>query len=234
MYICVNFNLCRRYEKMISGMYLGEITRQLMASLCAAGALFVPSDGEWHSSDAFVLLPLTLSRLARSPTALSPFPHSRILPLPLSSAGAVPGASKLSTPWAFTTAMMSEIAEDTTLDLSGVGRVLQQELKIEGTRHSDRVTVQEVCGLVARRAARLSAAGVAAVLTQMGTDGVGVNVGFDGSVFKKYPRFQAWMSEALAELGFGPGLVMAEDGSGIGAALVAAVAMSGGAVRARA
>jgi hexokinase len=41
------------------------------------------------------------------------------------------------------------------------------------------------------------------------------------------------MSEALAELGYAPALVLAEDGSGIGAALVAAVALEGGAVRSR-
>ena len=81
--------------------------------------------------------------------------------------------------------------------------------------------------------ARLAATGVAAVLTQTGTDGRGVVVGVDGSVFKRYPRFQEWMAEALAELGFEPALTMAEDGSGIGAALVAAVALAGGAVRVR-
>lgn len=180
---------------MISGMYLGEIARQIMMGLVAAGALFVPPPG---------------------------------------AAVSAANGSKLVDPWGLTTAMLSEIATDDTPDLWVVGRVLAGELKLENTTVEDRKTVQTVAGLVARRAARLAAAGVAAVLTQTGTDGHGVNVGFDGSVFKKYPGFAGWMQEALTELGFGPGLIMAEDGSGIGAALVAAVALAGGAVRARA
>ena len=45
--------------------------------------------------------------------------------------------------------------------------------------------------LVVRRAARLAAMGTAAVLTQLGAEGVGAHVGIDGSVFKKHSRFQA-------------------------------------------
>jgi hexokinase len=92
--------------------------------------------------------------------------------------------------------------------------------------------------------------GVAAVLTHMGPDGVDAHVGIDGSVFKKHARFKGvrhsaspaagaahiqyysyhpspplqWMEEALLELGVACTLVMAEDGSGFGAAIVAKVA----------
>ena len=182
----------QRYEKMISGMYLGEITRQLCVSMSAAGALN---------------------------------PHS----------SQVPG-TLLATPWALTTSMVSDIVSDTSTDLSTCARVLMEGSGLDPAILTaiDRRVIQELCTLVGRRAARVAAVGVAAVLMQCGTDGLGVHVGFDGSVFKRFPRFQEWMAEALGELGCSPSLVMTEDGSGIGAALVAAVAISGGAVRAKA
>ncbi len=88
-----------------------------------------------------------------------------------------------------------------------------------------------MCELVARRAARLSAVGIAAVVTQMGDDAIGCSAGIDGSVFKKYPKFQQWMEEALKELNVPCGLEFAEDGSGIGAGLTAVVAAAGGAAK---
>ena len=183
----------QRYEKMISGMYLGELARQLLLQLATAGEVFVAADGA--------------------------APTKRGL---------------LSTPWALRTDTLAEIAEDTSNDLAGVGRALEAALKIAPTTVADRSIAQQVAALVARRAARLAAVGVSAVLTQMAVPaGEGVNVAIDGSVFKKYPHFAEWMAEALSEMGAHPGLVVAEDGSGLGAALVAAVALGGGAVRAR-
>lgn len=182
----------QRFEKMISGMYLGEIARLLMQQLAAAGELF--------------------------------------------GAGVAAASFRgLSTPWSLKTEVLAELSEDTTPDLAGVGRALERSLGVgASTTLADRRTAVEVAALVARRAARLSAVGVAAVLEQMGLPaGNGVNVAIDGSVFKKYPHFAEWMGEALTELGASPGLVVAEDGSGLGAALVAAVAMSGGAVSSR-
>jgi len=60
--------------------------------------------------------------------------------------------------------------------------------------------VQSLCDMVAKRAARLAAVGIAAVVTQMGTDGTDIVAGIDGSVFKRHPRIPNWMREALAEL----------------------------------
>lgn len=176
----------QRYEKMISGMYLGELTRLLLVSLHSEGAVFAPTAATGDS------VPRGLSR-------------------------------QLMTPWAVETRLLSTLSADTSPELDAVAAVLRDELGMPRSTLADRRIVQEVSDLVVRRAARLAAMGVAAVLTRMGPDGANAHVGIDGSVFKKHVRFQAWMEEALAELGAKCTLVMAEDGSGFGAAIVAKV-----------
>jgi glucose-6-phosphate 1-dehydrogenase len=212
----------QRYEKMIAGMYLGEITRHLLQQLVTAGALLVGPSGE--------------AALAASPRT-----------------------SSLARPWGFTTANMSDVASDASADLSGVGEVLSA-CGAGSSTLADRTLVKEMCALVARRAARLAAVGIAAVITQMGDDGAGCAAATDGSVYKMYPNFKEvslfvvggggpslrrpqtgappshalvvpsssqpsqWMEEALKELGVNVALTFAEDGSGKGAALTAVVA----------
>ena len=118
---------------------------------------------------------------------------------------------------------MNNVAGDASAGLDEVGAVLRA-CGVARSSLADRTLVQEMCGLVARRAARLSAVGVAAVFAQMGADAAGCAAAVDGSVFKKYPGFRAWMAEALAELGSDAKLTFAEDGSGKGAAIIAVVA----------
>eukprot|EP00735_Rhodelphis_limneticus_P000804 TRINITY_DN11333_c0_g1::TRINITY_DN11333_c0_g1_i1::g.26476::m.26476 TRINITY_DN11333_c0_g1::TRINITY_DN11333_c0_g1_i1::g.26476 ORF type:complete len:476 (+),score=54.11,sp/P83776/HXKB_CANAL/37.63/9e-100,Hexokinase_1/PF00349.16/3.2e-67,Hexokinase_2/PF03727.11/2.3e-65 TRINITY_DN11333_c0_g1_i1:160-1428(+) len=100
---------------------------------------------------------------------------------------------------------------------------------------SDKETVQEVCDLVSDRAARLSAAGVYAVVDKIGKSKTGCTVAVDGSLFIKHPTFESKMVYALVELqesAFGNEdygeikLVPSEDGSGVGAAIIAAIAHS--------
>lgn len=124
---------------------------------------------------------------------------SRLLTIQLATAGALfvgdgstsPRAnSPLYTPWALTTAHCSDIVGDQSGELQGVSDVLTESMGISRTTLQDRRVVQEVCTLVARRAARLAAVGVAAVITQMGPDGEGAITAIDGSVFKKFPGYR--------------------------------------------
>jgi hexokinase len=87
--------------------------------------------------------------------------------------------------------------------------------------------VKFVCQLIGTRAARLSAAGVAALTMQINPTSKLV-VAIDGSVFEHYPNFRARMQDALNEI-FGANgprveLQQARDGSGQGAGLIAALA----------
>lgn len=94
--------------------------------------------------------------------------------------------------------------------------------------------IRRLAELIGTRAARLSACGVAAICKKKGYDTC--HVGADGSVFNKYPHFKARGAQALREILDWPEkanpkeedpieILAAEDGSGVGAALIAALTL---------
>lgn len=105
-----------------------------------------------------------------------------------------------------------------------------------------RKLVVKLCDVVTRRAARLAAAGVAGILKKVGRDGSGgitagrsrsdtkmrrTVVAIEGGLYKSYKVFREYLHEALIEI-LGEdvaqhiSLKATRDGSGIGAALLAA------------
>lgn len=87
--------------------------------------------------------------------------------------------------------------------------------------------IKHICELVGTRAARLAAAGIAALVTKINKLD-GCTVAIDGSVYEHYPHFGNRMRDALQELlgitAQNVILEQARDGSGQGAALIAALA----------
>lgn len=95
--------------------------------------------------------------------------------------------------------------------------------------------VRHLAELIGTRAARLSACGVAAICKKKGYQTC--HVGADGSVFNKYPHFKERGAQALREILDWPAkkpgskeedpieILAAEDGSGVGAALIAALTL---------
>lgn len=94
--------------------------------------------------------------------------------------------------------------------------------------------IRRTAELIGTRAARLSACGVAAISKKKGYKSC--HVGADGSVFNKYPHFKARGAKALREILDWPEktnpaeedpieILAAEDGSGVGAALIAALTL---------
>ena len=94
--------------------------------------------------------------------------------------------------------------------------------------------IRRTAELIGTRAARLSACGVAAICKKKGYESC--HVGADGSVFNKYPHFKARGAVALREILDWPEkknkkdedpveILAAEDGSGVGAALIAALTL---------
>ena len=102
--------------------------------------------------------------------------------------------------------------------------------------------VVKVCDVVTRRAARLAAAGIVGILKKIGRDGSGgitggrsrsdmkmrrTVVAIEGGLYSKYTLFREYLREALNEI-LGEDIAkhvilkVTEDGSGIGAALLAA------------
>lgn len=92
--------------------------------------------------------------------------------------------------------------------------------------------IRRLAELIGTRSARLSACGVAGICKKKGWETA--HVGADGTVFNKYPHFKARGAQALKEILDWPEkkgrkqedpieILPAEDGSGVGAALIAAL-----------
>ncbi|XP_076990799.1 hexokinase-2 isoform X1 [Tamandua tetradactyla] len=170
----------QRFEKMISGMYLGEIVRNVLIDFTKRGLLF----------------------------------RGRI-------------SERLKTRGIFQTKFLSQIESD-CLALLQV-RAILQHLGLESTC-DDSIIVKEVCTVVARRAAQLCGAGMAAVVDKIrenrGLDTLKVTVGVDGTLYKLHPHFAKVMHETVKDLApkCNVCFLESEDGSGKGAALITAVA----------
>ncbi|MED6194970.1 hexokinase A [Stylosanthes scabra] len=174
------------FEKLISGMYLGEIARRALLKMAEEADFFGDT---------------------------------------------VP--PKLKTPFIFKTPDMSAIHHDTSSDLEVVGDKLRDVLKIDDTAVETRKIVVEVCDIVATRGARLAAASMVGILKKIGRDTVKDGgeqrtvIAVDGGLFEHYAKFRNCLESTLKEL---LGDEVAEtiamehsnDGSGIGAALLAA------------
>ncbi|XP_043459739.1 hexokinase-2 isoform X2 [Prionailurus bengalensis] len=170
----------QRFEKMISGMYLGEIVRNILINFTKRGLLF----------------------------------RGRI-------------SERLKTRGIFETKFLSQIESD-CLALLQV-RAILHHLGLESTC-DDSIIVKEVCTVVARRAAQLCGAGMAAVVDKIrenrGLDTLKVTVGVDGTLYKLHPHFAKVMHETVKDLApkCDVSFLESEDGSGKGAALITAVA----------
>lgn len=105
-----------------------------------------------------------------------------------------------------------------------------------------RKLVVKICDIVTRRAARLAAAGIVGILKKIGRDGTSGIAGgrsrtdiklrrtviaIEGGLYTSYKMFREYLHEALVEIlgeEIAPHVILkpTEDGSGIGAALLAA------------
>lgn len=110
---------------------------------------------------------------------------------------------------------------------------MKKELNINCTK-PELELIRRLAELIGTRSARLSSCGVAAICKKKGW--TSAHVGADGSVYSKYPHFKARGAEALREILDWPGksndsdpdpveILPSEDGSGVGAALIAALTL---------
>ncbi|KAG8218333.1 hexokinase [Butyriboletus roseoflavus] len=209
------------FEKFISGMYLGEIARNVILSLIDAsprsllfGGNCTPSLNKQWGLDTAVL-----SEIEEAWQGIGRFASGQ--------AGIV-------------------VSDGDRLDR--VRGVMVQHLGFANASEvslADADVVRQVCGLVVTRAARLSACAVAAILVQTGRarcagsdtvapaslrdEGRRIGVGVDGSLIEFYPRFESILRETLraligSEVESRVDIGLAKDGSGAGAALCALVA----------
>ncbi|KAI9833101.1 MAG: hexokinase A [Phylliscum demangeonii] len=173
------------FEKMVAGLYLGEIFRLVLVGL-------------HEQADVGI------------------FPGQDI--------------TKLQQPYSLDASFLSLIEEDHYETLSDTANLFLTKLGLRPTA-AELELARRLAELIGTRAARLSACGVAAICKKSGM--TACHVGADGSVFEKYPHFQQRGAQALREIFAWPDrlkedpVVMhtSEDGSGVGAAVIAALTL---------
>ncbi|OAY48483.1 hexokinase-3 [Manihot esculenta] len=182
------------FEKMISGMYLGDIVRRVILRMSQESDIFGPV------------------------------------------------SSSLLEPFILHTPFVAKMHEDDSSDLQEVARILKEKLEISEVPLKVRKLVVRICDVVTRRAARLAAAGIVGILKKIGRDGTGgissvrgrsdikmrrTVVAIEGALYTGYTMFREYLHEALNDI-LGEEIAQhvilraTEDGSGIGAALLAA------------
>lgn len=176
---------CQIYEKMVAGLYLGELLRLIFLELHFQGALFANLD-----------------------------------------------ISNLKQPNVIDTSFLTIAEADVSHSLEMLRSLCIEKLALE-PHLCDLKVCRYLVELIGTRAARLYACGIATICKKRGFERC--HVGVDGAVFNHYPAFSKRASQALREILDWPSgsedLVTfheAEDGSGIGAALIAALAVKRG------
>ncbi|KAK0274908.1 hexokinase [Friedmanniomyces endolithicus] len=180
------------FEKMIAGLYLGELFRLVLVDL--------------HEQ-----------------------PHVKIFE--------GQDVAALKKPYSLDASFLSDVESDPFENLQETHDTFHTKLNIKCTK-PELELIRRLAELIGTRSARLSACGVAAICKKKGYKTA--HVGADGSVFNKYPHFKARGAQALKEildwdkgrdgkpLGRGNDpveILPAEDGSGVGAALIAALTL---------
>ncbi|KAF8064993.1 hexokinase [Lyophyllum atratum] len=133
---------------------------------------------------------------------------------------------KLEVPYVFDTAFLSLMESDPTDELLMIIGIFSHFFAVETTL-AERQFFRALAKLIGRRAARLSACGIAAIVSKMGYLEEGCAVGADGSLYNKYPGFADRIHEGLVDIFGERGRHIvthhAEDGSGVGSAIIAAM-----------
>lgn len=105
-------------------------------------------------------------------------------------------------------------------------------LQVEANLNARKVVV-EVCDTIIKRGGRLAGAGIVGILQKMEEDSKGIVFGkrtvvaVDGGLYENYPQYRTYLKDSVTELlGFENSnnvvIQHSKDGSGIGAALLAA------------
>ena len=181
-------------EKMVSGLYLGELTRLVIVDLITKGLLFS-------------------RRLSQKELAL------------------------VNEKGSFKTSFLTKITGDTSGTLTRVDTLLRGwGIKKTHISLEDKRIIKNICQDVVRRAARITAAVVFSIVTHIDREIASPHtIAIDGSVFEKTPQFEKEMVRALKEVStefFGDdrsqkiSFRLTTDGSGVGAAIIAATAKS--------
>lgn len=135
------------------------------------------------------------------------------------------GSEELFTPHKFLSAYVSAIEADPIGVYTNTKNSLD-EINLQHATIDDYESLKLICSRISSRAADLASAAMATLLNKIQRPHT--TIGVDGSVFKYHPNFNEIMNKRIGELTnpkYKYTLMLSEDGSGRGAALVAAVAV---------
>lgn len=172
------------FEKLISGMYLGDIVRRVLWKLAEEASFFGDN---------------------------------------------VP--PKLQIPFTLRTPDMSAMHHDTSSDLKVVAKKLKDTFGVTNTSLKTRKIVVDICDIISKRGARLAAAGLVGILKKQGRDVPAGKqrtvIAMDGGLYEHYTIFSKCLEVTLSqmlgeEVSRNVLVTHANDGSGIGATLLAA------------
>ena len=137
--------------------------------------------------------------------------------------------SKLQKPYIMDTSYPSRIEDDPFENLENTDEIFVKELGIQ-TTVPERKLIRRLSELIGTRSARIASCGVAAICQKRGYESG--HIAADGSVYNRYPGFKEAAAEGLRAIygwekadpkTYPIQYVSAEDGSGAGAAIIAAL-----------
>lgn len=134
------------------------------------------------------------------------------------------GSELMSTQYMFKSEYITDIEHDPEGGPYNNTREVLDKMEIKSYDEQDLIDLHYIARVVSDRSAAFVSTGIATVLNKMGFSPV--SVGIDGTVYRQHPRYKSLMEENLKclvkpEIQFK--LILSEDGSGQGAAFVAAV-----------
>ncbi|KAG6390673.1 hypothetical protein SASPL_148412 [Salvia splendens] len=140
---------------------------------------------------------------------------------------------KLQMPFSLKISNVCTMQQDSSKDLEVVGSILYDVAGVNSNLESRKIVVVDICETIAKRGGRLAGAGIVGILQKMEGDSKGAVFGkrtvvaMDGGLYEHYPEYRGQLQDAVTEL-LGPEISKnaivqhSKDGSGIGAALLAA------------
>ncbi|KAL3840224.1 hypothetical protein ACJIZ3_024815 [Penstemon smallii] len=139
---------------------------------------------------------------------------------------------KLLMPFSLRTPDICAMQQDSSKDFEAVGSILYNVAGVNSNL-STRKTIIDICDTIAKRGGRLAGAGIVGILQKMEEDSQGIVFGkrtvvaMDGGLYEHYPQYRMYLQDAVTELlgdEISKNIIIehSKDGSGIGAALLAA------------
>ncbi|XP_018798814.1 PREDICTED: hexokinase-2-like [Bactrocera latifrons] len=171
------------YEKMVAGMYMGELVRLILLRAVNENLIFAQCKLRKQITDI----------LTKKPNCIE-------------------------------TKVLSDIANDKGDDWPLVKDVFKDIFHLHDADPDDCMKFKYICDVVAKRAGNMLGVTLGALVNKVG-ESFSI-IGVDGTVYRCHPNFDGYMRETLdrfVEKDRKYDIMLSEDGSGRGAALVAAV-----------